>query len=225
MPGRKWTAEEDSIVEEEYLSSSIEDLAKKLDRTIASVKKRAHSKEIIKTVPWWSPEEDIILRNHYTNYSFKQLEELLPGRTHAAILTRACKLNLCDNYKAKERRLTSTTIRCTGCDKDLPFDQFWYSGKGFMQLSSQCLICQQKSRRQRDYNLSPEDFENLLVKQNYMCAIESCTDTKLYIDHCHKTNMIRGLLCNKHNTGLGVFGDTAEGMKKGLAYLEEFENG
>jgi len=59
-------------------------------------------------------------------------------------------------------------------------------------------------------------------------ACENCTrpfkstfDT--HLDHCHVTGKFRGWLCNKCNRGFGYFGDTLEGMKQGVRYLERAE--
>lgn len=41
------------------------------------------------------------------------------------------------------------------------------------------------------------------------------------VDHCHKTNKIRGILCSKCNTGLGDFKDNAETIYKAFTYLIE----
>lgn len=43
------------------------------------------------------------------------------------------------------------------------------------------------------------------------------------LDHCHDSNLFRGWLCSRCNTGLGSFGDTADGIRAALRYLERFE--
>ena len=53
--------------------------------------------------------------------------------------------------------------------------------------------------------------------------VGTCTicgmDTKLLLDHCHKTGRIRGWLCVRCNTGLGMFGDSAIILTKAVSYL------
>lgn len=73
------------------------------------------------------------------------------------------------------------------------------------------------------YNLSEEDYNILLHSQDNLCKVCSKFLTYPHIDHCHKTGKIRGILCPSCNTGLGKLGDTVEGVRKALEYLEEFE--
>ena len=55
-------------------------------------------------------------------------------------------------------------------------------------------------------------INTLLISQDYKCAI--CETDRpgggrkhFCVDHCHKTNKIRGLLCVKCNIGQGYFND------------------
>jgi hypothetical protein len=62
-----------------------------------------------------------------------------------------------------------------------------------------------------------QQYMNLHNYQKGLCAIcelpETEVDAKygnikwLAVDHCHKTNKIRGLLCSKHNRGIGQLTD------------------
>jgi hypothetical protein len=76
----------------------------------------------------------------------------------------------------------------------------------------------------RQYGISTQQFNELLEFQGHCCAI--CKESigklsrKINIDHDHKTNVVRGILCSGCNTGLGHLGDTVEGLKRALAYLE-----
>jgi hypothetical protein len=53
------------------------------------------------------------------------------------------------------------------------------------------------------------------------CGNRSCGSTKrLVIDHDHRTGKIRGVLCDACNKGIGLLGDTKEGLEQALAYLQ-----
>lgn len=56
------------------------------------------------------------------------------------------------------------------------------------------------------YGISAEDFYILLGKQGNVCAIcgePPKAEKKFYVDHNHKTEKMRGLLCNKCNSLVG----------------------
>ena len=41
----------------------------------------------------------------------------------------------------------------------------------------------------------------------------------MFIDHCHETGKVRGLLCSKCNIALGNFDDDIETLKRAISYL------
>ena len=83
------------------------------------------------------------------------------------------------------------------------------------------------SRRKRAYGLLPEDYDDMLKKQNNKCKIclvefdELIPNQKINVDHYHTTNQVRGLLCSLCNRGLGHFKDNTERLTKAINYLQE----
>jgi Autographiviridae endonuclease VII len=79
----------------------------------------------------------------------------------------------------------------------------------------------------RNYGLLPSDYEALLVKQEYRCKIcrklhnPSLKRGRLYVDHCHATGKVRGLLCSACNSAIGYFEDDVVLLQKAIAYLEK----
>lgn len=74
------------------------------------------------------------------------------------------------------------------------------------------------------YNLSKEEYKNLITLQNNRCAI--CNKehfennkNKLFIDHDHKTGKVRGLLCHHCNVALGSFYDNIDILQNAINYL------
>lgn len=76
------------------------------------------------------------------------------------------------------------------------------------------------------YNITKEQYDEMFMKQNGCCAICGIHHTlltkKLYVDHNHDTGELRGLLCNKCNLGLGIFGDDVSLLQKATDYLNKF---
>jgi predicted RNase H-like nuclease (RuvC/YqgF family) len=83
-------------------------------------------------------------------------------------------------------------------------------------------------RLKRKYNLTLEDWDNLLKSQNNQCKICSIDfsydthNTKPFVDHCHNTNNVRGMLCHLCNAGLGYFKDNVDVLQKATKYLNNF---
>ena len=71
------------------------------------------------------------------------------------------------------------------------------------------------------WGMTPDDYDQLLAKQDGKCAIcqQLPGKKRLAIDHCHKTGMIRGLLCFRCNFGLSYFKESAEVMSRAAKYL------
>ncbi len=91
------------------------------------------------------------------------------------------------------------------------------------------------SHIKRKYNITLEEYESYLISQNYSCKI--CNSKKanrnwkekqqridLFIDHCHTTGKIRGLLCNKCNIGIAMFSDNLDTLANAMSYLKESKN-
>ena len=78
----------------------------------------------------------------------------------------------------------------------------------------------------RRFDITVEQFRELKARQNGLCAI--CHEPpnkdkwhgRLCVDHNHKNNKIRGLLCNDCNRALGMLGDSIEAFEKIISYLK-----
>lgn len=73
------------------------------------------------------------------------------------------------------------------------------------------------------YNITIEDQKEMLRRQNNSCAackiaFKNGLDT--HLDHCHRTGKIRGLLCRRCNTALGIVHDSASRLHLLIDYLE-----
>lgn len=80
---------------------------------------------------------------------------------------------------------------------------------------------------ERKYGLSKEGYLGMVEKQNNQCKICGLNGGDnlwgyLYVDHCHETQTIRGLLCHNCNWLLGTAKDSIEILTNAIAYLGEF---
>lgn len=90
-----------------------------------------------------------------------------------------------------------------------------------------------RSSLKRKYNLTVEEYNQMLESQNSVCAIcfKSETSThrgkifRLAVDHCHSTKKIRGLLCRDCNQTLGKFNDDIERFQNAVNYLQKHKEG
>lgn len=84
-------------------------------------------------------------------------------------------------------------------------------------------FCCQHSYIYRIYGIHPQRFEELLEEQGGVCAIcrgECAMNPRLSVDHDHDSGLIRGLLCNRCNIGLGRFREQPELLRRAAEYIE-----
>ncbi len=82
-----------------------------------------------------------------------------------------------------------------------------------------------KSHLKKVYGLTVEQYEAMYTAQNGCCAICGAAAAmqlyeKLCVDHCHATGVVRGLLCKKCNTLIGMAEDQGWVLEAAIAYLQ-----
>lgn len=141
-------------------------------------------------------------------------------------------------YQEQEEPVPIPEIkRCPQCQQIKPASDF--RKDKLNGLSSWCISCfknryntpdaNRKHTLKRAYGLSVEQFEQMRLDQNGLCAI--CHQEPphgrqgLVVDHDHKTGKVRGLLCNSCNRLLGSFEDglinNAEFAQDAQRYLHQ----
>jgi len=87
---------------------------------------------------------------------------------------------------------------------------------------------QRQTQLKRLYGISVEEYERLLAEQGGVCRICGQTEPRertggvpkyLAVDHDHQTGRIRGLLCHRCNSLLGMAKDRMETLKAAIEYL------
>jgi len=79
-----------------------------------------------------------------------------------------------------------------------------------------------------NYNITIDEWNGLYERQKGLCAI--CSEVliigrKTVVDHCHDTNKVRGILCRKCNTGIGMLSDNPDTVLRAYEYLAKSREG
>lgn len=86
-------------------------------------------------------------------------------------------------------------------------------------------LIRRKCHLKSKFGLTIEKYEEILKSQNYRCYICNIHQNKfsrrLAVDHCHKTKVIRGLLCINCNKALGLLNDNISLLYKCIEYLKK----
>lgn len=119
-------------------------------------------------------------------------------------------------YQEQLRAVRSGNILCPSCRYVLPKtrEHFW-RGHDTPSGVRTCRRCGLLGK----HELSPEAYDELLLAQDYRCAI--CRrDAELIVDHDHATDRTRGLLCRSCNVALGLLADDPPRLTAARHYLE-----
>ena len=148
------------------------------------------------------------------------------------ILGRSSYCKPCHNLRGKKKRGTEFLVRetlpegmakCGRCKEIKDKDQFYPNQNGHRMQCKVCtlLLCrnwqtspggERKIRNAgfvRKYGITLEEYEAILVAQNYLCCIceIDLRTTKADTDHCHATGKVRGILCHNCNLAIGLLKD------------------
>jgi len=118
---------------------------------------------------------------------------------------------------------------CKRCEIGKTPNEFRKSKAGKDGLNRICRDCARSEILEINYGISLEEYNKILEIQNGLCKICLQPETSvirgklisLAVDHCHKTKLVRGLLCAKCNTAIGSFRDNLEFLRSAIRYLSE----
>jgi len=77
---------------------------------------------------------------------------------------------------------------------------------------------------EKNYGITVEEYDALVHLQGGRCAICRIAQPggagRWHVDHCHSGGHVRGLLCTKCNTALGLFKDDPVRLGEAIKYLQ-----
>lgn len=140
--------------------------------------------------------------------------------------------------------MSTLTKQCYTCKEHKQADEFNKKKQAKDGLHPSCKECKnaherkhrdpgysRKTNLKRSYGMSLSDYQRMFETQGGVCAI--CKQPErvvrrgrlinLSVDHCHKTGVVRGLLCSSCNRGIGKLKDSPAILKNALLYLLDYE--
>jgi len=148
-------------------------------------------------------------------------------------------------------KLTDDELICRKCGKSKPLSRFANNGNGYTYkdgksrykaVCKDCLTAYQREWKRNNpqrakridrayrikvkYGITRDEYAALLKSQNGTCALcgaerASSRNENLNIDHNHETGQIRGLLCTRCNTVIGLVNEDISLLSKMVEYLKE----
>ena len=127
---------------------------------------------------------------------------------------------------------------CSRCGEDKALDAFYPRGGGrggsyhrckevsleryYAAIEADPDFVRRRTLKRR-YGISLEQYDEMLAAQGGTCVCgrtpESCPHGVLHVDHDHKTNRVRGLLCPSCNRVLGLVQDRPDLLRALAEYL------
>lgn len=112
--------------------------------------------------------------------------------------------------------------KCQVCQKERDV-------RKYAEVDKPSYVAKQRTRAlRRRYGMTDQDYEELFLAQNGMCAIcnreeqvhRNGKKIRLAVDHCHTIGHVRGLLCNSCNKYvLGMLENNPGALQRLLEYL------
>ena len=129
-----------------------------------------------------------------------------------------CKQDLDESLFSKNKRTKSgLQVYCKPCS--YKNNKSWNDRQG----SDVNHLRRKNVHLRYSYGIDLAEYNAMLASQGGVCAICKSNESqakKLAVDHCHKTNKVRGLLCSECNTGLGKFDDNLTYLEQAIKYLK-----
>ena len=142
-----------------------------------------------------------------------------------------------DRRKDVRARQKQLRRRPTALQKKRTYDRKRYLTDPTIQLKAGAWTKQhpRKSRQYRrnwwlksEYGFGTDRYKDMLQKQKGRCAICGRKPfgrrKRLVVDHCHKTNGVRALLCHVCNSVLGMIKESVSTLKTMIVYIRRFKN-
>jgi hypothetical protein len=79
------------------------------------------------------------------------------------------------------------------------------------------------TKRYQRYGLTEDQYNRMVESHANQCGICRRSDKKLFVDHNHGTNKVRGLICDNCNRGIGHMQDSITILQMAIDYLAKYD--
>lgn len=142
--------------------------------------------------------------------------------------TKCGEVRSATDFRAEPRNADGLRSQCKICDR--AFARQWQQDTGQAdrwrrENPDRVAQISRRSSLRRKYDMTEDDYSDLLAWQGGGCAICGSPTSRakgwphLVVDHCHDTGVVRGLLCNPCNTGIGGLQDDPVMVIRAARYL------
>ncbi len=151
-----------------------------------------------------------------------------------------------DNFSKDMKQASGLRFRCKKCDElvkqnwiDYPPDYtkekicrvcglkkhgtcFSVHKRSLDGLQTYCKDCKYNRQLMDSFGITLADYDKMFEEQDGNCAICGLPEInrRLSVDHCHATDKIRGLLCMRCNTAMGLVDDDIDKLLNMVRYLQ-----
>jgi hypothetical protein len=134
-----------------------------------------------------------------------------------------------ENGRGLRRPIVNGEMRCNECREYKSLTEYYVHQKksndatGYKHYDSYCNPCRKAKQVAKRYGLGLREYRDMLALSGGKCKI--CGDAvgdRPNIDHCHKSSAIRGVLCTRCNSGLGLFRDNPKILLAAATYLDPY---
>jgi hypothetical protein len=164
---------------------------------------------------------------------------------------RANKCRRC-SYHSDNKKIVNSIIgptvrqKCCVCGKTKQRKEFYKDfrrPKGVQSICKACVLDKskgeykrnksqyQKTNRnchlKREYGITTDQYNQMVINQNSCCEIcdrhiDDIKNHKLYVDHNHGTNKIRGLICGSCNRLIALAVENQKILQNAITYLNKY---
>lgn len=106
---------------------------------------------------------------------------------------------------------------CNKCKVEKSISDFGLNNAIKSRVNGICKQCKVEAGQIRKFGMTTT--QALEISKVCQICERDLANLTVHIDHDHKTNLVRGILCSGCNTSIGGLGDTVEGLERALRYL------